>query len=556
LSVSTLFWAIESEGTEERSSYAEADEMARRKAIISVYDKSGVVEFAKALTDLGFEILSTGGTAAALSKAGIPVTLVSEVTGFPEILGGRVKTLHPMIHAGILARATSEHQEELAIHGIDPISLVAVNLYPFEKTVEKPGVTLEEAVENIDIGGPTMVRAAAKNFERVTVVTDPSRYSEVIAELRSKGEVSKAMRARLAQEAFRHTSQYDAAITEYLSTYLSDTADVENRVEAVNRPESSFGSVVRVSGTKAFDLRYGENPHQMGAFYAIGEPPYSGIAGAELLQGKPLSFNNILDADAALRIMREFREEPVAVVIKHTNPCGVAVGSNPEDAYVKAREADPVSAFGSIVGLNGIVCRDTATRIVETFVEAVLAKGVTDEALSVLGKKPNLRVLMLPQNFEEDLPTLDVRWVDGGFIAQSSDAPQNLNIEDVKVVTERRPTEQEARWLLSAFKVVKHVKSNAIVFWKDDATVGVGAGQMNRVGSVKIAAEHAGIKAEGAVMASDAFFPFRDGIDAAAKAGVTAIIQPGGSIRDKESIDAANEHGIAMVFTGIRHFRH
>ncbi len=530
--------------------------MARRKAIISVYDKSGVVEFAKALTDLGFEILSTGGTAAALSQAGIPVTLVSEVTGFPEILGGRVKTLHPMIHAGILARATSEHQEELAIHGIDPISLVAVNLYPFEKTVEKPGVTLEEAVENIDIGGPTMVRAAAKNFERVTVVTDPSRYSEVIAELRSKGEVSKAMRARLAQEAFRHTSQYDAAITEYLSTYLSDTADVENRVEAVNRPESSFGSVVRVSGTKAFDLRYGENPHQMGAFYAIGEPPYSGIAGAELLQGKPLSFNNILDADAALRIMREFREEPVAVVIKHTNPCGVAVGSNPEDAYVKAREADPVSAFGSIVGLNGIVCRDTATRIVETFVEAVLAKGVTDEALSVLGKKPNLRVLMLPQNFEEDLPTLDVRWVDGGFIAQSSDAPQNLNIEDVKVVTERCPTEQEARWLLSAFKVVKHVKSNAIVFWKDDATVGVGAGQMNRVGSVKIAAEHAGIKAEGAVMASDAFFPFRDGIDAAAKAGVTAIIQPGGSIRDKESIDAANEHGIAMVFTGIRHFRH
>lgn len=530
--------------------------MARRKAIISVYDKSGVVEFAKALTDLGFEILSTGGTAAALSKARIPVTLVSEVTGFPEILGGRVKTLHPMIHAGILARATPEHQEELAIHGIDPISLVAVNLYPFEKTVEKPGVTLEEAVENIDIGGPTMVRAAAKNFERVTVVTDPGRYSEVIAELRSKGEVSKAMRARLAQEAFRHTSQYDAAITEYLSTYLSDTADVESHVEPMNRLESPFGSIVSVSGTKAFDLRYGENPHQMGAFYAIGEPPYSGIAGAKLLQGKPLSFNNILDADAALRIMREFREEPVAVVIKHTNPCGVAVGSNLFDAYVKAREADPVSAFGSIVGLNGIVCRDTATRIVETFVEAVLVKGITDEALSVLGKKPNLRVLILPQNFEEDIPTLDVRWVDGGFIAQSPDAPQDLNIEDVKVVTERRPTEQEARWLLSAFKVVKHVKSNAIVFWKDDATVGVGAGQMNRVGSVKIAAEHAGIKAEGAVMASDAFFPFRDGIDAAAKAGVTAIIQPGGSIRDKESIDAANEHGIAMVFTGIRHFRH
>jgi phosphoribosylaminoimidazolecarboxamide formyltransferase/IMP cyclohydrolase len=530
--------------------------MAKPKAIISVYDKSGVVEFAQALADLGFEILSTGGTAAELSKAGIPVTSVSEVTGFAEILGGRVKTLHPVIHAGILARATREHQEELERHGIDPIQLVAVNLYPFEKTIEKPGVTLEEAVENIDIGGPTMVRAAAKNHERVTVVTDPGRYSEIISELRSKGEVSKATRARLAALAFRHTSQYDAAITVYLSKHLPDTADVEHRVEAVDEPKSPFGPTVCVSGTKAFDLRYGENPHQMGAFYAIGDPPYSGIAGAELLQGKPLSFNNLLDADAALRIMREFREEPVAIVIKHTNPCGVAVRSNLEDAYVKAREADPVSAFGSIVGLNGIVCRDTATRIVETFVEAVLAKGITDEALSVLAKKPNLRVLILPRNFEDDLPKIDVRWVDGGFIAQSPDIPQDLDIASLKVVTERRPTEQEARSLLSAFKVVKHVKSNAIVFWKDDATIGVGAGQMNRVGSVKIAAEHAGVKAQGAVMASDAFFPFRDGIDAARKAGVTAIIQPGGSIRDKESIDAANEHGMAMVFAGIRHFRH
>jgi phosphoribosylaminoimidazolecarboxamide formyltransferase/IMP cyclohydrolase len=526
---------------EERSSCTEADEMAKPKAIISVYDKSGVVEFAQALQDLGFEILSTGGTAAELSKAGIPVTSVSEVTGFPEILGGRVKTLHPVIHAGILARATHEHQEELERHGIGSIQLVAVNLYPFEKTIERPGVTLEEAVENIDIGGPTMVRAAAKNHERVTVVTDPGRYSEIISELRSKGQVSKETRARLAAEAFRHTSQYDAAITGYLSKQL---------------PKSQFGPVLTVSGTKAFDLRYGENPHQMGAFYAIGDPPYSGIAGAKLLQGKPLSFNNLLDADAALRIMREFREEPVAIVIKHTNPCGVAVGGNLENVYVKAREADPVSAFGSVVGLGGVIDVDTATRITETFVEAVLAKGITDEALSVLAKKPNLRVLILPGNFEDDLPKLDVRWVDGGFIAQSPDVPQDLDVASLKVVTERRPTEQEARWLLSAFKVVKHVKSNAIVFWKDGATVGVGAGQMNRVGSVKIAAEHAGIKAQGAVMASDAFFPFRDGIDAARKAGVTAIIQPGGSIRDKESIDAANEHGMAMVFAGIRHFRH
>ena len=549
------FWQVESEETEERSSCTEADEMAKPKAIISVYDKTGVVEFAKALTNLGFEILSTGGTAAELTKAGIRVTLVSEVTGFPEILGGRVKTLHPMIHAGILARGTSEHQQELALHGIDPIQIVAVNLYPFKKTIEKPDVTLEEAVENIDIGGPTMVRAAAKNFERVTVVTNPDSYGEIISELRSKGEVSEATRANLASQAFQHTAEYDTAIAGYLSANLAEAANSET-AESRQTPENSFAPTVWIRGTKAFDLRYGENPHQTGSFYAIGDSPYSGIAGARLLQGKPLSFNNILDADAALRIMREFRGEPAAVVIKHTNPCGVAVGPDLEDAYVKAREADPVSAFGSIVGLNGIVCRDTAARVVETFVEAVLAKGITADALHLLSSKPNLRVLILPENVDEDLPNLDVRWVDGGFIAQSPDLPQDLNMEDVKVVTERRPTAQEARWLLAAFKVVKHVKSNAIVLWKDDATVGVGAGQMNRVGSVKIAAEHAGVKAQGAVMASDAFFPFRDGMDAAAKAGVTAVIQPGGSIRDKESIDAANEHGIAMIFTGIRHFRH
>ena len=547
---------------EERSSSMEVDEMARHRAIISVYDKTGVVEFAQALTDLGFEILSTGGTAAALSKAGVSVTLVSDVTGFPEILGGRVKTLHPMVHAGILARRTREHQEDLERHGITPIQLVAVNLYPFKKTIEEPGVTLEEAVENIDIGGPTMVRAAAKNFERVTVVTNPDRYEEIISELKAMGEVSKATRAKLAVEAFRHTAEYDAAITGYLGANVPQATDAENATESMDAAESMqasenpFAPVVCVRGTKAFDLRYGENSHQMGSFYALGEHPYSGIAGARLLQGKPLSFNNILDADAALRIMREFRNEPVAVVIKHTNPCGVAIGSDLEDAYVKAREADPVSAFGSIVGLSGILDLDTATKIVETFVEGVLVKGVTDEALRVLSKKRNLRVLILPRNIEDDLPKLDVRWVDGGFIAQSPDIPQDLNIEDLKVVTERHPNEQEAKWLLSAFKVVKHVKSNAIVFWKNDATVGVGAGQMNRVGSVKIAAEHAGTKALGAVMASDAFFPFRDGIDAAAKAGVTAVIQPGGSIRDKESIEAANEHGIAMVFTGIRHFRH
>ena len=568
------------------------DGMKARRAIISVHDKTGVVEFAKALARLGYEIVSTGGTAAVLEEAGVPVTRVSDVTGFPEILGGRVKTLHPAVHAGILARRTPEHEDELRRLGIGLVDIVAVNLYPFVQTVARPDATLEDAVENIDIGGPTMVRAAAKNFERVAVITNPARYADVISELELFGEVSPRTRMRLAVEAFRHTAEYDRAIAEFLgrradagracadgqASGAAETSGDGNRTETGaasaagrSRPLEGdeerdgprdgpkdgglLGDALWIRGTKVLDLRYGENPHQRAAFYALEGLPGRGLAGARQVQGKPLSFNNILDADAALRIMREFTE-PVAVVIKHTNPCGVAVGDDLARAYVKAREADAVSSFGSVVGLGGVVTGEVATRLVETFVEVVLAWDVADGALPILATKPNLRVLVVPQ---EDLGTaggIDVRWVDGGFLVQQADGVHDAAPGDVQVVTTRRPSVQEARWLLYAMRVVKHVKSNAIVLWKDDATVGVGAGQMNRVGSVRIAAEHAGPNARGAVLASDAFFPFRDGIDEAARAGVTAIIQPGGSLRDKECIEAANEHGIAMVFTGARHFRH
>ncbi|MGE5586879.1 MAG: bifunctional phosphoribosylaminoimidazolecarboxamide formyltransferase/IMP cyclohydrolase [Clostridia bacterium] len=567
--------------------------MEARRAIISVHDKTGVVEFAKALTGLGYEIVSTGGTAAVLEGAGVAVTRVSDVTGFPEILGGRVKTLHPAVHAGILARRTPGHEDELRKLGIGFVDIVAVNLYPFVETVTKPDVTLEDAVENIDIGGPTMVRAAAKNFERVTVVTDPTKYAEVVSELQSLGEVSPHTRMRLAAEAFRHTSEYDRAVAEFLGRKADAaktsedgqapgaiaTAAAEDRTrtdpcrgacrgrlfgddgeggEPGDRSEDggALADTLWIRGAKVSDLRYGENPHQRAAFYALEGLAGRGLAAARQVQGKALSFNNILDADAALRIMREFTE-PVAVVIKHTNPCGVAVGGDLAGAYVKAREADGVSAFGSVVGLGGIVTEDVAARLVETFVEVVLAWDVADEALPILATKPNLRVLVVPGNGPAGAGAgIDVRWVDGGFLVQQADVACDEDKRGVRVVTARRPSVQEAKWLLHAMRVAKHVKSNAIVLWKDDVTVGVGAGQMNRVGSVRIAAAHAGPNARGAVLASDAFFPFRDGIDEAAKAGVTAVIQPGGSLRDKECVEAANEHGMAMVFTGVRHFRH
>lgn len=534
--------------------------MKTRRAVISVYDKRGVVDFAHALVRLGYEIVSTGGTASVLEGAGVAVTRVSDVTGFPEILGGRVKTLHPAIHAGILARSTCEQEQELERLGIGRIDIVAANLYPFAETVAKPNAALEDAVESIDIGGPTMVRAAAKNSERVAVVTDPRRYADVISELEAYGDVSATTRMKLAFEAFRHTAGYDQAIVEFLSSKVEECA-CETSTEQ-GAPHSSgledsnlVGDVFCVRGRKLHDLRYGENPHQRAAFYAFEDSPFRGLAGICQLQGKPLSFNNILDADAALRIMREF-PEPVAVVVKHTNPCGVAVGSDLARAYVKAREADPVSAFGSVVGLGGVITEEVATRIAETFVEVVLARRVTEEALRLLAEKPNIRVLILPQDVPRTGPCVDVRWVEGGFLVQQADEAGDLSIDKAQVVTTRRPSLQESKWLLCAMRVVKHVKSNAIVLWKDDATIGVGAGQMNRVGSVRIAAGEAGQNARGSVMASDAFFPFRDGIDEAAKMGVTAIIQPGGSIRDRECVLAANEHGVAMVFTGVRHFRH
>ncbi len=538
------------------------DGVKPRRAVISVHDKTGVVKFAEDLVRLGCEIVSTGGTAAVLRAAGVPVTPVSDVTGFPEILGGRVKTLHPAIHAGILARATREQEEELERLGIARIDIVAANLYPFVETVARARVSLEEAIENIDIGGPAMVRAAAKNFERVVVVTDPRRYAGVISELEAHGEVSVATRMQLALEAFRHSAGYDRAIAEFLDSRtgglgLGTMAGQRGQEGPAPGQEGHFGQAMCLRGRKIRDLRYGENPHQDAAFYAIEGPPLRGLSAARQLQGKPLSFNNVLDADAALRIVREF-PEPVAVVIKHTNPCGVSLapGGDLARAYVRAREADPVSAFGSVVGLGGVITEEVAERIVETFVEAVLAKDVTHEALRVLAEKPNLRVLVLPPDAAGTGPGIDVRWVEGGFLVQEADEPGDLSLERARVVTNRRPSPQESGWLLCAMRVVKHVKSNAIVLWKDDATVGVGAGQMNRVGSVRIAAGEAGESARGSVMASDAFFPFRDGIDEAARAGVRAIIQPGGSVRDKECIEAANEHGMAMVFTGARHFRH
>ncbi len=521
--------------------------MKTRRAIVSVHDKAGVVEFARALARLGYEIVSTGGTATALEGAGIPVTRVSDVTGFPEILDGRVKTLHPAVHAGILARGTPEHERELEEHGIARVDLVAVNLYPFVKTVSDPDVALEVAVENIDIGGPTMVRAAAKNFERVVVVTNPQMYPEVVSELESRGEVSLATRMRLALEAFRHTADYDRAIAEFLARRAEAPAQAA--------PDGEFPEAFSVRGTRLYPLRYGENPHQAAAFYGLGSPPFGGLAGARQVQGKPLSFNNILDADAAVRVMREF-SEPCAVVIKHTNPCGVAVASDLATAYVKARDADPVSAFGSVIALGGALTADVAAKLIETFVEVVIARGATDDALELLASRKNVRVLLMSDDPRPAQPQIDVRWVDGGFLVQQADAAGNVGLEVGKVVTSRPPSEAERRWLAHAMRVAKHVKSNAIVLWRDDATVGVGAGQMNRVGSVRIAAAHAGDKARGSVMASDAFFPFRDGIDEAAAAGVTAIVQPGGSVRDSECVDAANEHGMAMVFTGVRHFRH
>lgn len=512
--------------------------MKIKRALISVSDKTGVAAFAKKLAEAGVEIISTGGTMKTLKEAGIPVTYVSDVTGFPEIMDGRVKTLNPYIHGGILAiRDDETHQKAMREHNISAIDLVVVNLYPFCRTIEKPGVTLADAIENIDIGGPAMIRAAAKNFQYVTVVVNPSRYDEVADAVASSGEVGDRLRMALAREAFGHTSAYDAHIDGYLAKELG---------------EGAFPSALRVSFEKVQELRYGENPHQKAAFYRE-EGSSEGIANAKQLHGKELSFNNIVDLEAAYHIVAEFTD-PCVAIIKHTNPCGTGIGNTISEAYAKAYAADSVSAFGGIVALNRPVDKETAEQIGKIFIEAVIAPSFDEAALTILTAKKNIRLLALPV---PDLSRLrmDMKRVAGGILAQYADTMDTPRTQ-MKVVTKRKPTEEEWRQLLFAWKVVKHVKSNAIVVAGGDQTYGVGAGQMNRVGSAHIALEQAGEKAKGAVLSSDAFFPFRDSIDTCAKYGIKAVIQPGGSIRDAESIEAADEHGIAMVFTDMRHFKH
>lgn len=512
---------------------------AIKRALISVSDKTGLIPFARGLAEQDIELISTGGTARALKDAGLTVKEVAEITGFPEILDGRVKTLHPRIHSGILAvRDKEEHQRQLEEHHITPIDLVVVNLYPFAETIARPDVTFEEAIENIDIGGPSMVRAAAKNHAYVTIVVDPVDYEPVLAELKEKGQISSELRRRLAAKAFRHTAGYDALIAQYLSEQAGER----------------FPERLTLTFDKVQTLRYGENPHQEAAFYQEPLARQSGIAQAEQLHGKELSYNNINDADAALQLVREF-EEPAVVAIKHTNPCGVGLGSTLAEAFQKAYEADPVSIFGGIIAVNRPVDQAVADRMAELFLEVIIAPDFTPEALDRLTQKKNIRLLKLDVNGGENHQVQLVRSVTGGLLVQEADFGQ-LNEEELKVVTQRAPSEAEWEQLFFAWKVVKHVKSNAIVLAKDGQTLGVGAGQMNRVGAARIAIEQAGMKAKGAVLASDAFFPMKDTVEEAAKAGISAIIQPGGSIRDEESIQEADRHGIAMVFTGMRHFKH
>ncbi|MGI6434405.1 MAG: bifunctional phosphoribosylaminoimidazolecarboxamide formyltransferase/IMP cyclohydrolase [Syntrophomonadaceae bacterium] len=505
----------------------------KKRALISVSDKTGLIVFAQGLVKMGYEIISTGGTYSALQEAGVEVSKVARVTGFPEILDGRVKTLHPKIHGGILARRNSQHLAELEQNQITPIDIVAVNLYPFRATVSKPGVTLEEAIENIDIGGPSMIRAAAKNYREVLIVTDPSGYPSLLQQLQSGG-VDEATRFNLALEAFRHTASYDAMI----STYLVGLAGSQLPDTYVN------------AGEKVYELRYGENPHQRAAFYR-DMLPSGGLPDAEQLNGKELSYNNIIDTQAAWDLVREFTQ-PACVIIKHNNPCGTALGKSLSEAYERAFAADPVSAFGGIVAFNGQVDGETALKVSKPFMEVVIAPGYDETALEILKKKANLRVLRLDIN---PPAAWQVKSVDGGFVVQQTD--QDLvQTDDLQVVTTVVPSAEQIEELLFAWKVCKHVKSNAIVLTKEKQSIGVGAGQMNRVGSVRIALEMAGGQAKDSVLASDAFFPFKDSVELAAAGGIKAIIQPGGSIRDAESIEECNRHGIAMVFTGMRHFKH
>jgi phosphoribosylaminoimidazolecarboxamide formyltransferase/IMP cyclohydrolase len=512
------------------------------RALISVSDKKGILDLGKRLTKLGVEILSTGGTARSLREASVPVKDVSDFTGFPEMLDGRVKTLHPRVHGGILGRATDEHRRQMREHGIDVIDLVVVNLYPFRETVAR-GASFDEVIENIDIGGPAMVRSAAKNHERVAVVVDPADYERVLGELETRGEISQALRFELCRKAFAHTAAYDGAIASHLGK-LSEAGAAIADFPATMHPSLHLDRL----------LRYGENPHQKAAFYAWDAPSGMSLAHADVIQGKELSYNNLLDLDAAMKLCAEF-SLPVACIIKHTNPCGVAVSEKGvAEAYRLARETDPVSAFGGIVAFNRRVEEDLAKAMAEVFLECIVAPEFSPEALKVFSAKKNLRLLRAA--IAGVAPgQLDLRAVSGGVLVQTSDN-STCAASAGKVVSERKPSPAELADLDFAWRVSKHVKSNAIVFVGGGRTLGVGAGQMSRVDSVKLAVSKAQLPLQGSVLASDAFFPFRDGLDEAAKAGVTAVIEPGGSVRDDEVIAAANQHKIALVFTGERHFRH
>lgn len=515
-----------------------------RRALISVSDKSGIEDFAKSLTSLGVELLSTGGTYKLLQQAGVAVTEVSDYTGFPEMMDGRVKTLHPKVHGGILGRRGTDDQI-MQEHHIDPIDLVIVNLYPFEATVAKPDCSLEDAVENIDIGGPTMVRAAAKNHRDVTIVVNASDYGRILQELEEqKGQLSYETRFDLAIRAYEHTAAYDGAIANHFGKLTPGGSD-------------QYSRTFNLQLQKGDDLRYGENPHQTSAFYREKNPAEACIATAQQLQGKELSYNNIADTDAALECVKQF-DEPACVIVKHANPCGVALSSSIGEAYERAFATDPESAFGGIIAFNRELDAETAQRIVEKqFVEVIIAPSVSESALEVTAAKKNVRVLSCGQ-WQAESTGFEYKKVTGGMLIQDRDTGI-IGETDLKVVSALKPTEEQIRDALFTWKVAKYVKSNAIVYGKDMQTIGVGAGQMSRVNSARIAvikAEHAGLKVAGSVMASDAFFPFRDGIDNAAAAGVACVIQPGGSIRDDEVIAAADEHNLAMIFTGMRHFRH
>jgi len=517
-----------------------------KRALVSVSDKTGVVDFARELSSYGVEILSTGGTAKLLREEGLNVKDVSDYTGFPEMLDGRVKTLHPKVHGGLLGlRDNEEHVAKMAEHGIEPIDMVVVNLYPFEATVAKSDCTLVDAIENIDIGGPTMLRSAAKNNRFVTVVVNHTDYATVLDEMRqNEGAVSEQTNFKLAVKVYQHTAAYDGAISNWLG----------NRIE---EEVTTFPSALTLQFQQSQVMRYGENPHQNAAFYVEKNVAEASIATAKQLQGKELSYNNIGDTDAALECVKQFSDGPACVIVKHANPCGVAVGKTALEAYERAFSTDPESAFGGIIALNCALDGETAKAIVDRqFVEVIIAPTVSAEAIEIVKAKKNVRLLECGQWPETPADRFEYKRVNGGLLVQDAD---HALYDDLKVVTKRQPTEQEMKDLLFTWRVAKFVKSNAIVYGKDAMTIGVGAGQMSRVNSARIAAikaDHAGLDVKGSAMASDAFFPFRDGLDNAAAVGVTAVIQPGGSIRDEEVIAAADEHGIAMVFTGMRHFRH